>query len=386
MRGSHQAPTASMIDGRRTVMSSKSTYDAAGVSSAGEQRGLEALLASLRESMTLPQGLPNNEGRQLLGFGYFAAVSDWGDGETAVAISTDGVGTKILIAQMMDEYSTVGIDCIAMNVNDIICVGARPHAMLDLVALEVPDEALLGALGVGLLRGARTANIAIPGGEIAQIPDMIRSARSDRGFDLSGTAYGKVRLDRIITGQSIAPGDVVVGLASSGIHSNGLTLARKALLEHEGLALKDELAELGCSLGEELLRPTRIYVKEVMQMLDEGLAIKALVHITSDGFLNLARVTSDTGFVLESLPDPPGIFRLIQKCGRVVDEEMFHVFNMGVGFCVVVAPADASRVLEIASAGGDKAWVLGHCVNDPERKVTLPNLGMVGRKGRFQKV
>jgi phosphoribosylformylglycinamidine cyclo-ligase len=367
-----------MIDQRSAIMTTKSTYDAVGVSSSGEQLGLEALLVSLRKTMTFGGDI----GRPLIGFGYFATVQDLGDGR-ALAHTTDGVGTKIIVAQLMDDYSTVGIDCVAMNVNDIICVGAKPLGMVDYIALEVPDPELLGPLGVGFLEGARLAGIPIPGGEIAQVREMIRSVRSDRGFDLSGAATGLVPVNRIITGQNIVEGDIIVGLASSGVHSNGLTLARKALLEDGKLNLADSPPELRRSLGKELLEPTRIYVNEVMQMLDEDLSIKALVHITSDGFLNLARVTSDTGFVIDQLPDPPPIFGLIQTCGRVPDEEMFHVFNMGVGFCVVVAPSDVERVLEIASAGGEKAWVLGHCIHDPEKKVVLPTLGMIGRKGRF---
>jgi hypothetical protein len=181
----------------------------------------------------------------------------------------------------------------------------------------------------------------------------------------------------------VKPGDVIIGLASTGIHSNGLTLARDALLNKGGLAVSDHVAELGRTVGDELLEPTRIYVKAVLSMLAEPLGITALCHVTSDGFLNLQRVQAAVGFDIDSLPDPQPIFGLIQSTGGVSDEEMYQVYNMGVGFCVVCPPASAARVQELAAAAGCESWVIGKCTDDPSRTVHLRPRGLVGQNGRF---
>ena len=341
-----------------------------------EQPGFVSLIEQLRQTFGSGARHP------LLDFGHFANVLDIGYQE-AIAISTDGVGTKAIVAQMLDKYDTVGIDCVAMNANDVICVGAEPFAMVDYIAIEAADDRLLSELGKGLVEGARQANVVIPGGEISQIPQIIRSERPGFGFDLVGTCIGMVDKDQLIKGDKMEAGDVIVGLSSSGIHSNGFTLARKALFETAHLTLNESAGELDCSLGDELLKPTRIYVPEIMQMIREGLPIKALVHITSDGFLNLARVSTGIGFVIEWLPEPPPIFSLIQEAGGVSDGEMFVVYNMGVGFCVITAPEAADRVVEIAQDAGNQAWHLGHCLEDPDKKVELKPKRLMGQDGRF---
>jgi len=354
------------------------TYESSGVASLDERPGFKGLLAHLRQTFSLRPGA----GRPLLDFGYFASVLDL-SGPLALAISTDGIGTKAIVAQLMDRYDTVGIDCVAMNANDVLCVGAEPIAMTDYLAVEVADDQLLDEIGKGLLEGARQANISIPGGEISQIREIIRSERPGRGFDLLGTCVGLVDPGSVLTGEGIAEGDVIVGLASSGIHSNGLTLARKTLLEDDGHRIDDHVAELGRTIGEELLEPTRIYVHAIMPMLRERLPIKALCHLTSEGYLNLSRVNSSVGFVIDSLPDPPPIFDLIQNAGALETAEMFRVFNMGVGFCVIVSPDGANRVKEIAEDVGVSAWNLGYCVEDPEKRVRLNPVGLVGKDGQF---
>jgi phosphoribosylformylglycinamidine cyclo-ligase len=322
-------------------------------------------------------------GRPLLPIGYFANVLDLGRGQ-GLAISTDGVGTKLLVAQLLGKYDTVGIDCVAMNVNDVLCVGAEPISLVDYVAVQALKPELIGELAKGLAEGARQARVAIPGGEIAQVREMI-TGDYDEGFDLVATCVGVVPTDRIVVGKDVAPGDVVVGLRSSGIHSNGLTLARRVLLQQAGLSLHDRPAPLERTVGEELLVPTRIYVAPVLAML-ERLRVKALAHITSDGLLNLLRVDSNVGFDLDFLPEPPPIFRLIQRLGAVPDEEMYAVFNMGVGFCVVVPESDADRSIAIAIEHGIPADVLGHAVAEPERTVRLRPVGLVGTGSVFQKV
>jgi phosphoribosylformylglycinamidine cyclo-ligase len=351
-------------------------YREAGVAAVSEQAGFLSLVDQLRQ--TFGPGAR----RPLLEFGHYANVLDIGYPK-AIAITTDGVGTKAIVAQMLDKYDTVGIDCVAMNVNDIICVGAEPFAMVDYIAVEAADDRLLSEIGKGLVEGARQANIVVPGGEISQIPQIIRSERAGYGFDLVGTCIGTVERDRLVTGDNIEPGDVIVGLASSGIHSNGFTLARKALFDQAGMRPEERSLELGRTLGEELLEPTRIYVREVLQMLGEGLAVKALAHITGDGFLNLARFSPLVGFEIQWLPEPPPIFGLIQRAGDVSDAEMFYVYNMGVGFCIIAAEPSAERVMAIAREGGYEAWVLGRCVEDPEKKVVLRPKGLVGQGGRF---
>lgn len=353
------------------------TYDSVGVDTRQEEGSLRELGKWVKKTFAF------NDAKPTLPLGYFANVLKLSD-TLGLAISTDGVGTKILIAEELGKYDTVGIDCVAMNANDVICVGARPISMVDYIAVQRADPDFLGEIGKGLYEGARLAEINIPGGEIAQIREMIRGAREGYGFDLVGTCVGTVNLDRVIVGQDIKPGDLVVGIASNGVHSNGLTLARTVLFEQAKLGINEHLPELGKKLGEELLAPTHIYVKEVMEMLDAGLAIKALIHVTSDGLLNLTRVKAQAGYVIEKLLEPHPIFSVIQERGHVADAEMFRVFNMGTGFCVVVDPKDANRVQDIAKAHGRQVGVIGRTVHDPKRQVWIPERNLVGSGTTFR--
>jgi phosphoribosylformylglycinamidine cyclo-ligase len=270
-----------------------------------------------------------------------------------------------------------------MNANDVVCVGARPISMVDYIAVQTADPGLLGALAKGLCAGAELAGINIPAGEIAQVRELIHGARDGFAFDLVGTCIGTVALDRILIGQAVRPGDLVVGLASTGVHSNGFTLAR-AVLERAGLRYADHIAELGTTLGDALLTPTAIYVKEALAMLDAGLAIKAFIHVTGDGFLNLTRVAAPVGFVVDRLLPVPPILELIQRHGAVPDAEMFRVYNMGVGFCVVVDARDAVRAEQIARHHGKTAAIVGYAVDDPDRRVWIPQRRLVGRGDTFR--
>src|SRR5258708_23583123 len=209
---------------------------------------------------------------------------------------------------MMCRYDTMGIDCVGMNVNDVLCVGARPISMVDYIGVEEADADMLGAIAIGLAAGAKEAGVSISGGEISPLKDVIR------GFDLVGTAVGLVPLDRIITGRDLVPGDIIIGLESSGIHSNGLTLARYVFFKQGKLSVDHVFPELGISLVEELLRPTLIYVPEILEIIDNIPAVKALINITGDGLLNLPRVDANVGFMIDDLPPVPPIFRLIQRC------------------------------------------------------------------------
>jgi phosphoribosylformylglycinamidine cyclo-ligase len=238
-------------------------------------------------------------------------------------------------------------------------------------------------LAKGLYEGAKQANITIAGGELAQVAEMIKGVRDGYGFDLAATCVGLVPLDRILVGQEIQQGDVLIGLASTGIHSNGLTLARRVLLDRQSLRVDQHIPELGRLLGEELLVPTRIYVREVCAMLDAQLPLKALLHITGDGLLNLRRVQAAMGFVIQRLPEPQPIFHLIQACGRVSDAEMYQVFNMGVGFCVVTTPAAADQVHAIARQHDVTAYDLGHAVVDTERRIWVTPKKLVSAGNAF---
>lgn len=353
------------------------TYQTVGVDTEQEEIALQRLIKRIRQ--TWPSG--GGIGSIKLDIGYFANVVDFGG--IGLAISTDGVGTKAIIAQMMEKYDTIGIDCVAMNVNDLLCVGATPVSMVDYIALQEPNPTLLEALGQGLCEGARIANISISGGEMAQLRDIIKGYREGFGFDLAGTAVGTIPLDKIIVGQDVQEGDVIIGVESNGIHSNGLTLARHVFFERHNYSIDASFPTLGRTLGEELLRPTYIYVREVLDVLHHGLPVKALIHITSDGFLNLTRVASAVGYIIEDLPADPPIFPLIQKLGDVSDAEMFHVYNMGIGFCIIVQADSAEHALSIVRSHGKRAYKIGHAILDKKRRVYIKPRGLVGEGNRF---
>jgi phosphoribosylformylglycinamidine cyclo-ligase len=349
------------------------TYADSGVVSIGEEDTFRTLLHWVNKSM---EGHPEVKAE----VGLYATVIDIGN-NVGVAMCTDGVGTKLLVAEMVGKYDTVGIDCVAMNVNDLICVGARPVAMLDYIAVEDATNPLLGEVGKGLYEGALEAGISIPAGEVAQLGEMIKGLKPGQGFDLVGAAFGVVKLDEMIVGEGIEEGDVVVGAASSGLHSNGYTLARKVLLGKYSADTK--LDELGMTVGEAMLVPTRIYVKPALELLEKVKNVKALLHITGEGFRNLQRVRSEVGFILESLPEPPPIFKLLQKEGDVSDAEMANTYNMGVGLCAVVPEFEAQAVMDVFRAHHIDSWVIGSAVADPERLIRIPGLGLVGKSDRF---
>jgi phosphoribosylformylglycinamidine cyclo-ligase len=294
--------------------------------------------------------------RQIALPGHYASVIRI-DERTGIALSTDGVGTKLAVAEQLGRYDTVGIDCVAMNVNDVICVGAEPLAMLDYIAAEKADPEVCRQIGVGLARGAELAGIEIPGGELAQLGDMVR------GFDLAGACFGVVALEALVDGSAIEPGDPVIGLPSSGLHSNGYTLARRAL---DGIPLDDEL--LGAPLGDVLLAPTEIYVPAVLELLGSEVDVRGLAHITSGGLGNLLRLRAEVGYEIDDpLPVPP-VFELIQERGKVSEAEMHDVFNMGCGFCYVVAASDEEAAVRMLRGHYPDARRIGRAV-EGEREV-----------------
>lgn len=354
----------------------KLSYTNAGVDTETEEKGLKNLITQIKKTFSFSD-IP-----VALDFGYFANILDLGN--IGLAISTDGVGTKIIVAQMMDKYDTIGIDCIAMNVNDILCVGAKPISMVDYIAVQIPDPKLLEEIGMGLYEGARISRISIPGGEIAQIKEMLKSEKEGFGFDLVGTAVGLVSLDRVIIGQNISENDSLVGLRSSGIHSNGLTLARKIFFEEGKYKINTYFNELSRTIGEELLEPTHIYVPEIMEMLNADLKIKALVHITGNGFLNLLRVKADCGYIIDKLPEPQPIFKLIQEIGKISNEEMFRVFNMGIGFCIVLPESEVEKVFDICKKFNTECYRIGY-VKGSEKKVIIEGKNLIGKGNKFFK-
>ena len=280
------------------------------------------------------------KGRVLSGFGHYAGLVKLGP--QTIALHSDGVGTKVLVAQLMNKFDTVGIDCVAMNVNDIICVGARPVAFIDYIALRQPNEALIGEIARGLAEGARQSQMAIVGGETAVLPDVI-AGDSENAFDLAGMVMGVV--EKQILGNSIRPADVILGVESSGLHSNGYTLARKVLLSK--YSVDDNAEHLVQTVGEEMLTPTRIYVKPVMDMLKKKVRVRGLAHITGGSFTKLPRLCKNVRYVLDGLPPITGIFKQIQVDGNIDIAEMYRTFNMGIGFCVIAPKSAADDVIEI---------------------------------------
>jgi phosphoribosylformylglycinamidine cyclo-ligase len=347
-------------------------YKTAGVDTAATQSGLNKIVQRIKETWPPPGGI----GAVKLDIGYFANVIDIGG--IGLAICTDGVGSKSIIAQMMRRYDTIGIDCVAMNVNDVLCVGARPISIVDYIGVEESDAEMLGAIAIGLAAGAKAAGVSISGGEISPLKDVMR------GFDLVGTAVGIVPLDRIITGRDLVPGDVVIGLESSGIHSNGLTLARYVFFKQGTLSVDHVFPELGVPLGEELLRPTLIYVPEILEVINQIPTVKALINITGDGLLNLPRVEARVGFEIDNMPPVPAIFRLIQTHGGVSNAEMYQVYNMGVGFCVLVSEIDRDPVLSILQRHARRAQVIGRVIEDDSKGVYLPAQKLTGHGKEFR--
>jgi phosphoribosylformylglycinamidine cyclo-ligase len=330
------------------------TYAKAGVDIDKKSSSIAALVDHLkykRKGLGKPIDLP----------GHFTGLIDFGD--YALTLCTDGVGTKLLVADALRKWDTVGIDCIAMNVNDTICVGSAPIAFVDYIAIDRPDEKVTSELGKGLEAGAKMSDMTIVGGEIAVLPELVK------GFDLAGTCLGAVKKNKIITGDRIRPGDALVGLPSSGIHSNGLTLARK-IFEQSGVGYKQKVKGLSRSVGLELLEPTTIYVRQVLSLLDK-FEVHGMANITGGGLRNLIRLKKGVGFEIEDPLRPSPIFKVMQGLGNVSDQEMYQIFNMGMGYCIVVPGRQADAV---AKAAGKGAKVVGHAVK--KEGITVPEMGL----------
>ena len=295
------------------------------------------------------------------GFGGMFAPDLNGMKKPVLVSGTDGVGTKLKLAFLMDKHDTVGIDCVAMCVNDIICGGAMPLFFLDYIACGKNDPARIADIVTGITEGCRQAGCALVGGETAEMPGFYPVDE----YDLAGFSVGMVDEEKIIDGKSLAEGDVLIGLASSGVHSNGFSLVRK-VFDVEHADLKTPMNELGGkSLGEALLEPTRIYVKAVKAVLGAGVDVHAVSHITGGGFYeNVPRMMVDgltAQIKLDSFPTLP-IFSLIQKAGNIPARDMYNTFNMGIGMILAVPAAQAQAALDALAAAGETAYQIGSVV------------------------
>ncbi len=275
----------------------------------------------------------------------------------ALVSGTDGVGTKLKLAFLMDRHDTIGIDCVAMCVNDIACAGGEPLFFLDYIACgkNIPEK--IAAIVSGVAEGCKQSGAALVGGETAEHPGLM----PEEEYDLAGFAVGVVDQKDLITGAEIRPGDILIGIASSGVHSNGFSLVRK-VFEMTKESLDTYYEELGGTLGETLLTPTRIYVKALRNIKDAGVTVKGCSHITGGGFYeNIPRMLPD-GIVAsvkkDSYPVPP-IFKLLAQKGDIAEEMMYNTYNMGLGMVLAVDPADTEKTLQAIAAAGDTAYVVG---------------------------
>ena len=295
-----------------------------------------------------------NIGKITSGFGHYSGLITIGN--NVLALHTDGVGTKILVAQQMKCFDTIGIDCIAMNVNDIICTGAQPFAFVDYIGLKKVNYELVKKIMKGLVSGAKKAKIAIVGGETAVVPELL-AGETDEMFDLAGTALGMTQNKELILGNEIKIGDIILGLESSGLHSNGYTLARKVLSKYS----LDEIPEfITRSVGEELLIPTRIYVQPIMELIkDRKITIHGLAHITGGAFTKLNRLNNKVRYNLSQLSPPTGIFKQIQKDGIIDLREMYRTFNMGIGFCIILPKINVDKTVSIIEKYNIKVSQIG---------------------------
>jgi len=307
-----------------------SSYAEAGIDLHSESE----ILKNINHYVRLSFSLGNVVSRE----GHYANLIKFGD--FGLALTTDGVGSKVLVAQLANVYDTVGIDCVAMNVNDLLAMGIMPAAFVDYLAVSKLEKEVITEIIKGVYAGCKEAGIPILGGELATLPEIITGY--ENSFDLAGTALGIVKLSDIVDGTKIAVDDIILGIRSSGLHSNGYTLARKVLFSKYSI---NSNLPWGEKLSTELLKPTRIYVKAIKALLEET-QVHGLAHITGSGFKKLHRLTN-LGFDLEYFPPLLPIFEEIQQLGKISSHEMFSTFNMGIGFIVIVPKSERDVALDI---------------------------------------
>lgn len=344
-------------------MSDGLTYKAAGVDIAAQDKAAALFRDAVRATYTDAVLTAHAD------FGGMFALGPHHSDPVLVA-GTDGVGTKLKIAFELDRHDTIGQDAVAMCVDDVVCQGARPLFFLDYIGSAERDPRRTAAIVTGVANACRQAGCALLGGEMAEMPGLYQPGE----YDLVGFAVGVVERAEIIDGSRIAAGDLILGLASSGLHSNGYSLARKALLEAAGMSLGDHVAELGCTLGDELLRPTRLYTPALVAAFDAGLRPRGLAHITGGGLPdNIARAIPDGLCAVirrDSFPHPP-IFDLIRRAGNVAEAEMYHTFNMGIGMVAVCEPGQAQNLRASLERAGEAVYEIGRVEAGEETKVRL---------------
>ena len=344
------------------MKSESESYKAAGVDITAGYASVELMKKHVARTMTA--GCVEGIG----GFGGLFALDAAGMEEPVLVSGTDGVGTKLKIAMLLDKHDTIGIDCVAMCVNDVICCGAKPLFFLDYIACgkNVPEK--IASIVAGVAEGCVQAESALIGGETAEHPGMM----PEDDYDLAGFSVGIVDKKRIINRETVRPGDVMLALPSTGVHSNGFSLVRKVFAIGNGGENRN-YPELDKSLWETLLTPTKIYVKPVLALLKE-LQPKAISHITGGGFYENVPRMLPAGIVAKiekaAMPVPP-VFDLIAKTGKIPERDMYNTFNMGAGLVLAVAAEDASRAIAAISAAGEQAYVIGECVNGAEKGVEL---------------
>ena len=326
------------------------SYKQAGVDITAGYRAVELMKKHIASTTT--SGVVSGIG----GFGGLFEPNIKGMSAPVLVSGTDGVGTKLKLAFILDKHDTVGIDCVAMCVNDVICCGAAPLFFLDYIACgkNVPEK--IAAIVSGIADGCRQSGAALIGGETAEMPGFYPIDE----YDLAGFTVGMVDKSKIIDNSKIKDGDVIVAIPSSGVHSNGFSLVRRVLLKDEKNAFTHS-DELGMTIGESLLTPTKIYVKPILSLL-EKVDVKGISHITGGGFYENIPRTIPEGFgasIEEAKVKIPPIFSLIQKEGDIPKRDMFNTFNMGVGMCVVVSAEDADKTVEILNANGEAAYIMG---------------------------
>ena len=333
------------------------SYKAAGVDVTAGYRSVELMKQYVARTMT--KGVLSGIG----GFGGLFEIDTTGISKPVLVSGTDGVGTKIKLAFLLDKHDTVGIDCVAMCVNDIICCGAKPQFFLDYIAIGKNYPEKVAKIVSGVAEGCVQSECALIGGETAEHPGLM----PEDEYDLAGFAVGVVDKDKIIRPETQKAGDVMLGIKSSGVHSNGFSLVRKVFGIDEN-TVKQYYDELGTTLGESLITPTRIYVKAVMKLI-ESVKVKSISHITGGGFYeNIPRSLPEglSAKIKHSDVQVLPIFDLIAKTGNIPERDMFNTFNMGVGMTVVVDKADADKAIEVLKAAGEEAYVLGELVESSE--------------------
>ena len=333
------------------------SYKEAGVDVTAGYKAVELMKKHVARTMT--SGVLSGIG----GFGGLFELDMTGINKPVLVSGTDGVGTKLKIAFLLDKHDSVGIDCVAMCVNDIICCGAKPQCFLDYIAVgkNVPEK--IAQIVSGVADGCVMAGCALVGGETAEMPGFYPVNE----YDLAGFSVGIVDKDKILKPESQKAGDVIIALPSSGVHSNGFSLVRK-IFDVDEKNLSKYYDELGATLGETLLTPTKIYVKPVLELLN-AVTVKSISHITGGGFYeNIPRSLPDgiSASIKKDDVKVLPIFKLLQKTGNISERDMFNTFNMGVGMCIVVDKADAEKAVEVLKANGEKAYILGQLVDSDE--------------------